>query len=202
MHQAEVINKNLFTLCFANNGGYFSTGGINSLYHNPNETIAYVPTLPGENYYTLKFKSLSISGNIKSETNNLIMQISKTGFIDSGTTLSYFPGTMYNEFINNFKNFCTNKNKCLNKSTFDSQDSSYCFEIPDNLSYSEFLESYPIITFNFDESNYNYKWLPKNYFYLSSDNNGKTAYCIGVICIFLLILQSWRKFFTWRNLDA
>lgn len=192
LYEAKVIQRNLFTLCFANNGGYFSTGGINTLYHDPNDTIAYVPLIRSRSFYVLQWKSLSVYG-LQEDQSTIFEQttaLNMEGFIDSGTTLSYFPYKIYNSFLENFKTFCSLPGKCISKSTYTSIDKSYCFifndDDDDDNSYLKFLYSFPTLNFKFSNE-VGYVWYPKNYLYKDYDDSKGNGYCIGVICIINLL---------------
>ena len=93
LYHNKVISKNLFTICFAQNDGYFSIGEIDKTYHKTK--IEYVPLYSGETNYYIKINKMQV-GNVDIPVDRY------RGFIDSGTTISYFPNEIYNSIKNKF----------------------------------------------------------------------------------------------------
>ncbi len=113
----------------------------------------------------MKFKYLTIFD--KNNNNSFYedtQDIKIEGFIDSGTTLSYFPKNVYTTFLENFKKFCRLEGKCLSLSQFTNLDNSWCFEKDKETDISDFWSSFPTIVFTFSNDQ-TYIWFPRNYFY-------------------------------------
>ena len=61
----DPLSNLVFSLCYAEDGGYMSLGGYNTKFHDPNDEIKYIPyTTPNEQYRINLFK---ISVNYKLE---------------------------------------------------------------------------------------------------------------------------------------
>jgi len=60
------------------------------------------------------------------------------GFIDSGTTLSYFPKNIYQLFIASINKYCEKPSKCLRRDkSFIGWDKSQCFlKLPETEMFS------------------------------------------------------------------
>ena len=103
----KIISKNLFTICFGQNDGYFSIGEIDSSFHK--SKIEYVPLIQGKSNFYVQMNQIRVGKEIIPIHKYLV-------FIDSGTTTSYFPNEIYNSIINNFKSICNNipNKKCGN----------------------------------------------------------------------------------------
>jgi len=102
------------------------------------------------------------------------------GFIDSGTTLSYFPKNIYQLFIASINKYCEKPSKCLRRDkSFIGWDKSQCFLKLPETEMSDFYDSFPLIIFQFGNKG-TYTWFPRNYFYQSQEKPG-ASYCIGVI---------------------
>lgn len=95
----KIISKNLFTICFGQNDGYFSIGDIDTSFHN--SKIEYIPFSPGESNFYVKLNQIRIGKEIIPINNY-------SGFVDSRTTISYFPNEIYNSIINSFLSICNN----------------------------------------------------------------------------------------------
>ena len=161
----KIIKKDLFTICFAQKDGYFSMGEIDNTYHLEKQ-IKYVPlTSPTGNYY-INLKKITFA--------NKEIQNTYTAFIDSGTTISYFPRSIYNAIITEFKTFCENK-ECGKFQ--DVKSLGYCgfFNTKEKLLYA-INNLWPNITFYFE--GYNYVLLAKDYYFEYKDGNNFGA-CLG-----------------------
>ena len=85
----KIISKNLFSICFGENDGYFSIGEIDTKYHKTK--IEYIPFRAERNNYYISLTKIKIGDSII--FNNY------GGFIESGTTLTYFPKSLFNSII-------------------------------------------------------------------------------------------------------
>ena len=166
LYRLKIINKNLFSLCFGQNDGYFSIGQIDMTYHKTK--IEYIPILDEEekNYF-IKINEIKIGDKI--------IPNSYKGFIDSGSSITYFPYDIYSSIINEFKSICKKNGKKCGKfnNLFVKQ---YCvfFDSIDNKEKA-INECWPNITFNLDGHNYT---LSANDYYIDMSNNQNLA-CVG-----------------------
>ena len=163
----NVIKKELFSICLGQNDGYFSIGEIDTAYHK--SEVSYVPLIWGHTNFYIKLMNMRV-GDDSISTNNY------NGFIDSGTTISYFPNEIYNKIINNFNNYC-NKDG-YNCGKFETVSGiGYCgmFKSVNERKYA--LNNYwPNITIFLE--GYNYTLTPNDYYFEYNDGK-KIGACIG-----------------------
>ena len=165
LYNNKIISKNLFSICIGQNDGYFSIGEIDTTYHKNN--IEYVPLVEGGNNFYININKIQIGDKI---INNNIK-----GFIDSGSTLSYFPRDIYNSVIDGFNSFCEKKGKKCGKFKILS-DYGYCGFFNSNEEKIKVInENWPNITFYLD--GYNYVLTPSNYFFDYNEEN--IGACLG-----------------------
>ena len=104
LYKNKIISKHLFSICLGQNDGYFSIGEIDKTFHKTE--IEYVPIIKGETNFYININKIKVGNkdiNIKGYR----------GFIDSGTTISYFPNDIYNSIIDAFNSICSkNQTKC------------------------------------------------------------------------------------------
>ena len=163
----KIISKNLFTICFGQSDGYFSIGEIDTSFHN--SKIEYVPLFPGESNFYVQLNQLKIGEEIIPINNY-------RGFIDSGTTISYFPSEIYNSIINKFNSICKNipNKKCGNFKNVPGL--GYCGFFNTKEDKEKALEEYwPNITLYFEGHNYTLRGIDYSYDY---NENGVGA-CLG-----------------------
>ena len=82
LYNSKIISKNLFSICLAENDGYFSIGEIDTTFHE--EEIKYTPYSRGESYFYININKIK-RGDKTIDTKKYKV------FIDSGTTITYFP---------------------------------------------------------------------------------------------------------------
>ena len=170
LYNLNVVNRNLFTLCFGLRGGYMSLGEIDKTYHK-SEEIDYIPLLSSNIYYLVKLNSIKVG---KSETNAIKTPVIAS--IDTGNSFSYFPSNIFKQITNQFKSFCDENNKSCGNFTYDN-DLGYCASFPDRESlFKAIYINWPNITLNFGESEY--IWKPINYYYYHLNMNQRKA-CLG-----------------------
>lgn len=119
--------------------------------------------------------------------NNHQMQNSNSynlGFIDSGTTMTYFPGTIFNNLLIHFDWFCRldSSKHCKGKRIYEgSQPSKICFEYEENKFPNgpyEYFASFPILKFlmeGSEEETVIFNWFPSEYLYRRTDE----SYCFA-----------------------
>jgi hypothetical protein len=172
MNKVGAIDNNIFGLCLAQMGGYFSMGEINTTFHR--EKISYVKMEKNSMFYNIGMKAILINGkNINSFKSHY--QI----IIDSGTTISYFPKEVFNEIVDITKSICNNyenKNAC-GKYEYD-KDLGPCFTF-DNYQKMEdgVLHYWPNFSFILS-NNYNFRWNSEQYVFNDS-NKKRSRACMG-----------------------
>ena len=173
MHKVGVIKNDIFGLCLAKMGGYFSIGEINTTYHR--EKINYVKMERSSLFYSIDMEYIFIN-DIK------INSFSKSKYqiiIDSGTTISYFPKDVFNEIVDKTKSICNsyeNKNAC-GKYEYD-RNLGPCFIFDDIEKMNVgVLHYWP--KFNFILNNdYNFRWTSDQYVF-NDTNKKRMRACMG-----------------------
>ena len=144
---------------------FSSIGDIDTLFHKTN--VEYIPIIKGEKNFYINIPKIQIGEKI---INNKYR-----GFIDSGTTVSYFPNDLYNAIIDEFKSVCGKKDKKCGKFR-DVSDLGYCGFFNTIEDKEKAINEYwPNITFYF-EGHY-YILTAKDYNYDYNDN--QIGACLG-----------------------
>ena len=181
LYNLNIINRNLFTLCFGLRGGYMSLGEIDYTFHKK-DNIEYVPLLSSDLYYLVKVNSIKISSDLDiTDKDKIFVNTLKSPLIariDTGNTISYFPSRIFKGITNQFKIYCEKiGNKCGNFS-YD-EELGYCASFKERfLLFGIIHQFWPNITIHFGESEYT--WTPINYYYyyLNSEKMERKA-CLG-----------------------
>ena len=166
LYNSKIISKNLFSICLAENDGYFSIGEIDTTFHE--EEIKYTPYSRGESYFYININKIKI-GNKTIDTKKYKV------FIDSGTTITYFPKDIYRSIKEEFNSVCRQKGK--NCGVFnDYSGLGYCGLFKNIKDKEKALNEYwPNITVVFD--GYNYTLTPRDYYYDYSED--EIGACLG-----------------------
>ena len=168
MYKLGIIQKNIFSLCFEHDGGYFSIGKIYDEYHY-NKDIKYVD-LVSKNFgsYTINFNYLKI-GNDQVDFNGKAV-------IDSGTTITYFPPSKFKEIMKIILNKCNLSKKC--GKLIKTANFGYCAKVKDENELNKIVnEGWGNITFSFGD--YQFNWTPKNYHYIYKPSEKEINVCLG-----------------------
>ena len=169
LYNLKVIQKNIFTLCFSHEGGYFSIGNIFSLHHL-SKNITYINIInknSGGNHYMQLEKIIIGNKSIQSRFES---------FIDSGTTLTYFPPLLYNKLMNKFLEICKNNPKCGNLRRIEGF--GYCAKLKNEDEIDVIInEGWMNITFILDGKEI--IWTPKNYNFIYNSNINGLNLCVG-----------------------
>ena len=168
MYKLGIIQKNIFSLCFEHEGGYFSIGKIYDEYHY-DKNIKYV-NLVHKNFgnYVIKFKYLKI-GEKQVDFNGRAV-------IDSGTTISYFPPLKFQEIMKIILEKCDKSKKCGNLRKIE--NFGYCTEVKDEDEMYEIItKGWGNITLKFDD--YVFNWTPQNYYYIYRPKKYDLNVCLG-----------------------
>ena len=167
MYDMNIIKKNLFSLCFDEYGGYFSLGEIDIKYHiNPN--INYVKLYSNNDLYELEINSFIIDNN---EMKNKYI-----AYIDSSSTISYFPIDTFNMMMAEFFSACADlEGECGEIKRKEGY--GICAEFKDLNGLNNALNfAWPSIIIKFND--YDFIWKPKNY-YMDFSSKKKIRACLG-----------------------
>ena len=169
LFKKNVIKKEIFSICLGQNDGYFSIGDIDTAYHKSN--VVFVPLIWGINNFLIKVFNMQVGDDIISTRNYNI-------FVDSGTTISYFPKEIFDDMINNFNKYCEkNGNKC---GKFENvRDIGYCMMFNSEKERYISLNNYwPNMTLFLE--GYNYTLTPNDYYFEYNDKEkNKIGACLG-----------------------
>jgi hypothetical protein len=91
---SQTSMDNIFSMCFSNNGGYLVLGGIDTSLHTGSLQYTAITSF---DYYGFAINDISISGT------ELDVTFPKT-ILDSGTTFSYIPNTIYTKIKGALRN--------------------------------------------------------------------------------------------------
>ena len=171
LYKLGQIKKHIFSLCFALDGGFFSIGEIQ--YKSHLNDIHYLD-LANDSFYKINLKYIQINDKVF-EVNGEESNFQKyTSFIDSGTTISYFPRNFFDEINKLFQELCED-NKC-GKYSID-QEFGSCFTFNNKTHMDYVLDNIlPNITFKFND--FDYIWEPRDYYFDNSYNN-VIQLCLG-----------------------
>ena len=160
----KIISKEIFSICFGQNDGYFSIGEIDTKYHK--SSISYVHQVTGNSNYYININNMKVGSDTISTYNYNV-------FIDSGTTITYFPRQIYNSIISSFNKHC--KNKCGKFE--DVSNIGYCAMFKSKEEREKVLNNYwPKITLVLE--GYNYVLTPNDYYFGYNEKN-KIGACLG-----------------------
>ena len=173
LSKVGALKSDIFGLCLAQMGGYFSMGEINTTYHK--EKVTYIKMERSSLFYSIEMKNIYISDKKLNSYKKSKYQI----IIDSGTTISYFPKEVFNEIVEVVNTICNsykNKNAC-GKYEYDKDlGSCFIFENSEHLEKGVF-NYWPNFSFILDNE-YNYKWTSKQYFF-NDTNKKRFRACMG-----------------------
>lgn len=160
MNKVGAIKSNIFGLCLAQRGGYFSIGEINNTYHR--EKISYVKMERSSMFYSIGMNNIFVNDKKINSFKKSKYQV----IIDSGTTISYFPEEIFNEIVDVVKNICNSyqqKNACGKYSYDKILGPCFIFDSVERLENGVF-NFWPNFSFILS-NNYNFRWISKNYFF-------------------------------------
>ena len=167
LYNLKVIQKNIFSLCFSQEGGYFSIGKVATSHHF-SKNISYVSLLGKNsgNYY-IELKYIQI-GDKKILYNG-------RSFVDSGTTISYFPERQFSQIMTLFFEECKNRT-CGELRRI--KGLGYCAHVKFEAEVEEIINNgWRNIIIGFD--GFDFIWKPENYYFrYNTESNGKNI-CLG-----------------------
>ncbi len=138
------------------------------------EEIQYI-NYTGENKFAVKLKTISIDSYEIFLNPKLYETI-----IDSGTTMTYLPSSIYKDLEKAVSNFCSAPNRCMG--AVKNSNVGFCYKLNENINLVQFIESMPTFKFLFNDG-VNYYLKPENYIFNYSDFNSKSegnVYCTGI----------------------
>lgn len=83
-----------FSLCLAQDGGYFSVNGYNHVYHT-SENIQYTEYFPDHHQYRVVINKVQVADQVLSSLSSSDLNKGQGSIVDSGTTMTYFPSVTY-----------------------------------------------------------------------------------------------------------
>ena len=168
MYSKNYIRNNLFTLCFSDEGGYFSIGEIDRKYYLEN-IIRYVNLLTDENLYKIHILGLKIGNNNINENYRAI--------IDTSSTISYFPKSLVHMIMKGFSEECAEKNNECGEIKWV-EGYGICAEFKNEKEKKNAIKyAWPLIKIQLFE--FEYIWEPSNY-YMDYSPNNRTRACVGI----------------------
>ena len=165
LYKSNVIQKNIFSLCFSHEGGYFSIGKIVTSHHFSN-IINYVNLVnTNKELYNIKLNYIEICDRK--------IQYNGTAIIDSGTTLSYFPSKIFRAIMRIYFKICK---ECRNLKRI--KNYGYCAQFKDEREAKEILSEWRNISIRLD--GYDFVWEPENYYFIYNNDEEYGSYiCLG-----------------------
>ena len=165
LYKNKIISKHLFSICLGQDDGYFSIGDIETSHHKTD--IEYIPIINGEKNFYINIQQIKIGEKI--------IKNEYRGFIDSGTTISYFPNQIYNVLMDEFKSVCGKIGKKCGVFK-DVSGLGYCGFFNSIEEKEKALNEYwPNITFYFEGHTYILTANDYNYDY----NDNQIGACLG-----------------------
>ena len=163
LYNSNFIKRNIFSLCFSHEGGYFSIGKIDTSYHF-SKNINYVKLIDlymGQ--YLIKLNYIQV-GNTKIEFNG-------RASIDSGCTLTYFPNKIFKLIMKNYLKICKNCGNLRNIEEY-----GYCAKVKDEEEMNEIANEWKDIILVLDD--YQFIWKPENYYFIYETKEGELNLCL------------------------
>jgi hypothetical protein len=157
------ISKNLFGLCLSANSGLLTLGGYNKSIHLEDQKIGFT-NYKSDNLYKIELKKLTFADQK--------IDAKIFGGLDTGSTTTYFPKEMFDEFYVKLKEHCSSPFVCYGDILTINEE--ICLIKKKEVTLQKLYKSMPIFEFKFNE--FTVKWEPKSYL---NDNN-KEEYCLGI----------------------
>ena len=161
----SVITRKIFSLCLGFNGGMFNLGAVNSTKHFQNNEIRYLDYIADE-LYKVKLKEIVV-GEYSVKANVL-------SGLDTGTTNTYFPRAIFEEFFKMLKETCSQQNACFGDIL--KVNDEICIYKKKGVTQNDFYYSMPIFSFIF-HGNFTYEWKALSYLY---KGKGLQEFCMNI----------------------
>jgi hypothetical protein len=127
------------------------------------EQIGYI-NYKADNLYKIKLKELTFSDHK--------INANLYGGLDTGSTVTFFPKEIFDEFYVKLKEYCSSPYVCYGDILKINEE--ICFIKKKGVTLDNLYKSMPILDFNFN--NFTVMWEPNSYL---NDNN-KDEYCLGI----------------------
>lgn len=106
-HDKKHVDSRIFSICLADAGGMLTVGGYNSAHHLSSSDIQWARMRPSQ-YYFVFTQMLQVEDvPVAADPNEFGATI-----IDTGTTLSYFPGIVYDTLVSDLRAYCVGHQGC------------------------------------------------------------------------------------------
>ena len=171
LYKYQVIDKNIFSLCFAQKGGYITIDEIETKYHK--EEMKYINIDKDKYYYSFNINKIKIN-------NNTISNDIYPAIIDSGSTLTNIPIKIVNNIIYYVNNLCDlNNNTKICGDYFIHQELGSCYKLNSSSQLDYIVNNiWPNISFTIED--YDYVWTPTQYLFKFIEND-KIIGCFGFV---------------------
>lgn len=162
----EHVNANLYTMCMSQDGGRLMAGGYNSSFHvEPNvksSDFLWLPMGSDRKFFVVSLQKM-VAGGALISANNFGRTI-----VDSGTTYSYFPTSIYRNLKSKLFSLCrdTRKYKCGTKRGAECWTTS-------GVTFDNIDSKFPVLDLTISDKLS--KWYPRSYLYRRGTGN---VYCI------------------------
>ena len=167
LYKSKVIQKNIFSLCFSQEGGYLSIGSVVTKHHF-DKNISYVPLEIGSGNYFMNLKDVIIGDKA--------IPYNGRAFVDSGTTITYFPEFYFEKVMREFLKACKDK-KCGNLKKL--KGLGYCVQVKNDSEIDQIIhEGWGNITIVLND--YKFVWTPDNYHFIYKTKSNGNNVCIGI----------------------
>mmetsp|Transcript_8130 Transcript_8130/g.22067 ORF Transcript_8130/g.22067 Transcript_8130/m.22067 type:complete len:555 (-) Transcript_8130:128-1792(-) len=157
------IDKAVFSMCLAEEGGLLTVGGYNSSIHLPGD-ILWLP-LVVRSYYAIQLSQVAIEGG------GVVLD---GGFgqtiVDSGTTYTYLPNSLYRKLDAEVRGYCSKNRDCGGRPL-----GGACWLMQPR-EPADALSGFPTLRITFDGGG-RMLWRPQSYLY-RRDGKGN-AWCYG-----------------------
>ena len=188
------LKEDLVSICLGQEGGEFVVGGYNDkLSFQRGAEPVWVPQVSMLNqFYKISVRGVSVGGKSS--------KLSLVATLDSGTTYTFIPSTLFRTLRNQFDSHCgsgyTSGDKCLGKrNNAADPDAVNCYTVTDahGTNLTKVMHTFPSIVFTLDDS-VTVRMLPYQYFYKTKGN----SLCIGLYSDPEFILGM--NFFQYQNI--
>jgi hypothetical protein len=176
MFKDHDVSNLIFTICFAQDGGFMTVGGFNKSRHSQEARWTKMYETP---YYGVVAFGMKVGGQDTGLEREDFSRAYETGsIVDSGTTFTYLCYRVYSTLFEFFNQFCKDDGKCLGERVRVSGEPHLCFvyERKKHISKENFFKSFPVVTVLFDEAEVN--WKPERYLFAWPET--PNTFCVGV----------------------
>lgn len=175
MFKEHEITNDVFTICFADNGGFMTVGGYNSSFHLSDVAWVNMVTSP---FYGIRANGLVVNGvNTGLIKEDFTSAYSTGTIVDSGTTFTYLCYAVYRMLYDKFDEYCKLPNKCIGEKVRVAGEPHGCY-VYDNTTeggLEAFFSTFPLFEFRVDDELI--KWKPERYLFAWPES--PNTFCVG-----------------------